>query len=166
MRRRRYFYTLAEREILRAVRFNSPCSVVLIDIDFFKRINDTYGHQTGDRALVIFAKTCQENVRKVDILARLGGEEFGILLPETYLEQARETAERIREIIDNTTIDVGNSNFKLSASFGVSVYESEQDALDTLLRKADRALYHPKNTGRNRVSIWNERLDRDWMYGH
>jgi diguanylate cyclase (GGDEF)-like protein/PAS domain S-box-containing protein len=165
MHNRRHFYALAEMEIRRAARFKSTCSFVLIDLDLFKKINDTYGHQSGDQALIMFAKTCQENIRKIDVLARLGGEEFVILLPETGLKQAEETAERLREIIHRATVITANSHFNISASFGIAAFENEQDTLDTLLRKADQALYHAKNAGRNCVATWNEQMDIDWVQG-
>lgn len=148
---RRHFYTLAEVEIHRSLRSQLPFSVILVDIDYFKSINDKYGHKAGDEALIHFTKICIQNLRKVDIFARFGGEEFVILLPEADLEQAKETAERIRKIVESTVLNIDEHQIKITASFGVSTFKGSPDTLDLLLQKSDEALYAAKNTGRNRV---------------
>ena len=148
---RRHFYTLAEVEIHRSLRSQLPFSVILVDIDYFKSINDKHGHKAGDEALIHFTKICIQNLRKVDIFARFGGEEFVILLPEADLDQAKETAERIRKIVESTVLNIDEHQIKITASFGVSTFKGSPDTLDLLLQKSDEALYAAKNTGRNRV---------------
>lgn len=148
---RRHFYTLAEVEIERSLRRQSPCSIVLVDIDHFKSINDSHGHKTGDEALIHFSQICRQHLRKADIFARFGGEEFVMLLPEADLTQAWETAERIRKIVEDTTLDIDGRPLKMTASFGVSTFKDSQDTLNHLLQKADKALYAAKEKGRNRV---------------
>ena len=148
---RRHFYTLAEVEVHRSLRSQLPFSVILVDIDYFKSVNDKYGHKAGDEALIHFTNTCKQNLRKVDIFARFGGEEFVILLPEAGLNQAKETAERIRKIVENTILNIDEQQFKITASFGVSTFMNNSDTLELLLQKADKALYTAKSQGRNRV---------------
>lgn len=148
---RRHFYTLAEVEIQRSFRSHLPFSVILVDIDHFKSVNDKYGHKAGDETLIHFTKICIQNLRKVDIFARFGGEEFAIVLSEADLDQAKETAERIRKIIESTVLNIDEHQFKITASFGVSTFRGSPDTLDLLLQKSDKALYEAKNTGRNRV---------------
>ncbi|MCB0101869.1 MAG: diguanylate cyclase [Anaerolineales bacterium] len=148
---RRHFYTLAEVEIQRSLRSQLPFSVILVDIDHFKDVNDKYGHKAGDQALVHFTKVCIQNLRQVDIFARFGGEEFVIVLPETAMDQAKVTAERIRKIVESAALNIDDQQLKITASFGVSTFKSEEDTLEHLLQKADKALYAAKNKGRNRV---------------
>ncbi|MDP1547030.1 MAG: diguanylate cyclase [Anaerolineales bacterium] len=148
---RRHFYTLAEVEIERSIRYQSPLSIILVDIDYFKNINDNYGHKAGDEALIHFTQICRKNLRKVDIFARFGGEEFVILLPEADLNRAQETAERIRKIVEDTTLEIDGYQFKMTASFGVSTFKGKQDTLGLLLQKSDKALYAAKDKGRNMV---------------
>jgi diguanylate cyclase (GGDEF)-like protein/PAS domain S-box-containing protein len=156
---RRHFYTLAQIEMARTVRLKASCAFVLVDLDYFKQINDTYGHQAGDQALITFTKICQHNLRSIDILARLGGEEFIFLLPTTNQHQAYETVERIRIIINQTKIHFDQYSFSISASFGISIFERPlEETLDSLLSKADQALYYAKYLGRNRVVMWEEHL--------
>lgn len=148
---RRHFYTLAEVEIQRSLRSHTPFSVILVDIDHFKSVNDKYGHKAGDEALVHFTKVCVHNLRKVDVFARFGGEEFAIVLPEAGLDQAKETAERIRKIVESTILNIDEHQFNITASFGISTFVNKSDTLELLLQKADKALYTAKHEGRNRV---------------
>ncbi|MCZ2127864.1 MAG: diguanylate cyclase [Anaerolineales bacterium] len=148
---RRHFFTLAEAEIERALRYHTPCSIILADIDQFKNVNDQYGHKAGDEALICFTKVCRKSLRKVDIFARYGGEEFIALLPETELEQAVETAERIRQIVASSSLESAQFDFGITASFGVAAFQGADDTLDHLIQRADQSLYEAKNAGRNRV---------------
>jgi diguanylate cyclase (GGDEF)-like protein/PAS domain S-box-containing protein len=148
---RRHFYALAEVEIERSIRYQCLFSIVLVDIDYFKNINDNYGHRAGDEALIRFTEICRQSLRKVDIFARFGGEEFVMLLPETSLHQAQKVAERIRKIIEGTTLHIDRHHFNITASFGVSAFTGKQDTLETLLQKSDKALYAAKDKGRNMV---------------
>lgn len=148
---RRHFYKLAEVEIERCIRYQTLFSIVLVDIDHFKSVNDTYGHKAGDEALIHFTRILQQNLRKSEIFARFGGEEFVMLLPESDLNQAHLTAERIRKIIESTPLNIESFEIKITASFGVSTFKNRQDTLDSLIQKSDKALYMAKKGGRNRV---------------
>ena len=123
----------------------------MIDIDHFKFINDTYGHAAGDQALSTFAKICLTNIREIDMFARVGGDEFALLLPETKLEQAYTIVERIRQNLLPLPIDLAGNPVLITISSGISILESKDDSLDALLSRADQALYQAKEAGRNRV---------------
>lgn len=149
---RRHFMEEAERERARATRYGTPLSLMMLDIDFFKRINDTYGHAAGDETLRQIADACRQNLREVDIVGRMGGEEFAVLLPETDLQAATEAAERLRLAIAQVAVatDIEPAP-TITASIGVSALRTEDDSLDSLLTAADNALYEAKRGGRNRV---------------
>jgi diguanylate cyclase (GGDEF)-like protein len=150
---RRKFMDLAERELIRARRYATPVSVILIDLDHFKRVNDSHGHQAGDRVLARAASLFAETARAVDTVARYGGEEFAILLPATSLEGATLLAERACRRLAAETIDLGEINVSVTASFGVACCPpGEPLRLDQLLHLADEALYQAKAAGRNRVA--------------
>ena len=148
---RRHFLELLEREMLRSHRYKLPLSFMLLDIDHFKQINDTYGHPIGDYALIEFSKTCQHITRNVDIFARLGGEEFGLLMPNTTLGQAIETAERLRKGIESMHIEIEGLQFSLTVSIGVASIINPEDQSSSLMQRADQTLYTAKSAGRNRV---------------
>jgi diguanylate cyclase (GGDEF)-like protein/PAS domain S-box-containing protein len=147
---RRHFIELANREILRARRYAEPLSVVMFDLDHYKRINDRHGHQAGDRVLAEIASLCRANLRGTDIACRYGGDEITILLPNTCLEQAMQFAERLRGLIESARIPNGKKPLKITASIGVAAFQPESNTLETLLGSADRALYLAKQ-GRNRI---------------
>jgi diguanylate cyclase (GGDEF)-like protein len=146
------------REVERARRFNRPLSAILIDVDHFKIINDTYGHLIGNQVLSGLAKCCDENVRDVDIFARYGGEEFVLLLPETELEDARLVAERLRVLVAGTPLPTDGGPLSITISLGVSAGRGSTGNgklkdIKELLEQADAALYIAKQSGRNRVSV-------------
>jgi len=146
---RRKFSQLLDQEIERVERYNKSLAVVLLDIDHFKRINDTFGHDAGDSVLKKISRLIRENIRSVETLARYGGEEFVIILPETNLKKAMTAAERIRRVIERKSFDkLGH----ITISAGVSIFE-EGDNKHSIVKKADRGLYIAKREGRNRVSI-------------
>jgi diguanylate cyclase (GGDEF)-like protein len=148
---RRYFTLLAEREVERAVRSHRPLSLLVLDIDHFKHINDRYGHAVGDLALQAFRRACEQVLRRTDIFGRIGGEEFAILMPETDLHTALAVSERLREAVAHISVEAPDG---VVVSFTVSIGVSEIDGgrrLDELLAKADAALYRAKQAGRNRV---------------
>ncbi len=157
---RRYFWELAEVEISKAIRYSRPLSVVMLDIDFFKRVNDTFGHAAGDMVLKMVAKIVKEMVRTIDVAARYGGEEFIVVLPETSAPQAAAVAERLRKEIENATVHAENRLITVTASFGVSDFlvktgsKSQQTILPEFISGADQALYASKNAGRNRVTVY------------
>lgn len=148
---RRYFYELAMNEIHRSRRYKRPLSMLMMDIDYFKNINDTYGHISGDAVLVWIADKLHEKMRDVDLVARFGGEEFILLLPETEINQAVFVADRLREFFASTPIQTKEHEITLTISIGISQYEGEE-SLDHFINKADQALYRAKNNGRNRTA--------------
>jgi diguanylate cyclase (GGDEF)-like protein len=151
---RRHFLALAEAEWSRFQRYQRPLSMLMIDIDHFKSVNDRYGHAVGDEAIVSVATACQQSKRNSDVVGRLGGEEFAVLLPETDAVQAAVVAERIRERVAGQFLAVHNAQFKLTISIGSATATLSMSSIDALLRAADEALYHAKDGGRNRVIQW------------
>ena len=149
---RRSFMDRGEAELSRASRYGKPLSILMLDIDHFKQINDTYGHQAGDLVLKSLAITIQEVLRNVDIIGRLGGEEFASVLPETGIEKATEVAERLREVISAGEVTLPDGiNIHFSVSIGISALIDKNSNIDTLLNEADKALYRAKQEGRNRI---------------
>lgn len=151
---RRYFFELAEHEFDRAQRYARPLSAIMIDIDHFKQVNDTYGHAVGDQVLRAVAERCRCNLREVDVLGRYGGEEFVVLLPETELEAARQAAERLRRQVGQTSISTDQAPVTITLSLGVATLGAECADLAGLLECADQMLYAAKQAGRNRVYVW------------
>ena len=144
---RRKFFEMAKYEIERDERYQHPLSVIMIDIDHFKDVNDLHGHQAGDQTLQIISKAILSIIRTTDIFGRIGGEEFSIVLPETSKQDAKNLAERIRVCIENETFPgIGN----LTVCLGVTQLFSD-DRLNSIFNRADIALYAAKNGGRNRV---------------
>jgi len=150
---RRYLDETLDREVSRARREGSPLSLVMLDIDYFKRVNDTYGHQVGDEALRMLAATLQADIRTEDVACRYGGEEFLILLPNMPLEAAIQRAEAWRMAIERLAIVLGNFNITFTISLGVAAYPEHGKTPDDLTRCVDQALYRAKNEGRNRISV-------------
>lgn len=151
---RRSFIVQAERELNRARRYNSRLAVLVLDIDRFKQINDTYGHATGDRAIVAFSKGCIEAIRDIDFIGRFGGDEFAILLPGTSVEEARVVAERIRHTVAScVALNDDNTEVLMTCSIGATLVEAGEGNVDEALAKADTALYLAKQNGRNRVEF-------------
>jgi len=155
---RRIFDEMAIKEWERAKRSKSPLTVILFDIDHFKRVNDTYGHLIGDQALTNLAKLFLSRMRSMDIFARYGGEEFVIIMPDTDHASAYQTMERLRTIVEETPmVTSGNTDVFITISVGtVSWHGHGSSDIYTLLDRADKALYTSKATGRNRVTAWKE----------
>ncbi|MDX1738202.1 MAG: diguanylate cyclase [Alphaproteobacteria bacterium] len=152
---RRSFMEAAETEVGRSHRYGGPLSIIMLDADHFKNVNDTYGHAGGDDVLRFLSAACKEVVRDQDYVGRLGGEEFCICLPETGLEGATKVAERLRQNVEEATINLSDGQkVKVTLSIGVSVLQSKED-LDTVMRRSDEALYEAKEGGRNRVVVAN-----------
>jgi len=150
----RYFQNVLDQEINRSSRHTNPISVLLIDIDHFKKVNDTYGHQVGDFVLAEFSKTIQANIRRYDVLARYGGEEFVVILPETGTEDALLVGEKLRAIIEQTVFEDNREQYQVTASFGqacITPSPEDTSAKNTLINQADQALYQAKEKGRNQV---------------
>lgn len=153
---RRHFISLAKTEFQRARRYRQPLSIILLDIDHFKRINDVYGHPVGDQVLSGFARIFEENLRQVDLVGRYGGEEFIALLPNTNLQNAQIVANRVLAQITNTPILTDAGPIQITASLGVAEMDNKCPDIFTLLKFADRAAYAAKQSGKNRVSISEE----------
>ena len=154
---RGHFMEQATLEIDRARRFAEPFSVIIIDIDHFKKINDTYGHEVGDKAIAVLAHTLAKDVRKIDICGRIGGEEFALALPRANKEPAMEFAQRLRRRIAEQRVVINpGKEIGFTASLGVASLRSTTRDLAELMRNADAALYRAKREGRNRVEAWFE----------
>jgi len=152
---RRYFFDLATHECAEAKRYRRELAVVLFDVDHFKRINDTVGHQAGDDVLQCVARIAEKHLREVDILARYGGEEFIVLLPGSSAQEAAGVAERIRTSIAATCEPAGETPVTVTISVGVAEFPGHASSLEPLVRCADRALYQAKRSGRNRTVIFS-----------
>jgi len=138
-------------EMVRVNRYNKSLSIIMFDIDFFKKINDTYGHDIGDEVLINLSKTIKNSIREIDTFARWGGEEFMILLPETDIDSACNLAEKLKNIIQNSNLlDKKDINLEVTCSFGVTSYIKNETS-EEFLKRVDEALYEAKNSGRNRV---------------
>ena len=153
---RRYLEDQAAMEIARAQRSGLPLSLIAVDLDHFKRINDTHGHDVGDLVLQAFSRTARQQLRDGDVLCRMGGEEFAVLLPDTTREQAMQVAERLRLAIEATLAEVGRDvveagRLAYSASLGVTLVNADERSLKPAIKRADQGLYAAKEAGRNRA---------------
>ena len=150
---RGYFMKQAELELARAKRYKSDLSLLMLDIDLFKAINDRYGHEIGDKVLQHFCKICRQVFREVDVIGRLGGDEFVILMPETSKAEATKVAERLRATVAESKIPIEHGlAIQFTVSIGVAAFDPKDDDIDVVLNTADRALYAAKHNRRNRVS--------------
>ncbi len=145
---RRYFYEISKKLLSFTKREKTPLSIAMIDIDKFKDVNDTYGHDIGDEVLKVLVSEIKENIRESDVFVRYGGEEFVLLLPNTDLEHALVITQKLRTIIESTRKVDG---LKFTISIGVAAYIDLKDDIESLVKKSDKALYEAKNSGRNRV---------------
>ncbi|UTJ07431.1 diguanylate cyclase [Arcobacter roscoffensis] len=150
---RRYFFDMGSKSFNLAKRENQKLCVVCIDIDFFKKVNDTYGHQIGDEVLKYVSGSLENSIRKSDILARTGGEEFMIILNSTDSQGALNLSEKIREFFNKNNFITENLNIPVTISIGISQIKSNDESLDTIIARADKALYASKENGRNQVSV-------------
>lgn len=150
---RRAFMERASDELLRARRYNTSLALAMIDLDHFKLINDRFGHAVGDQVLVAFAETLEKSMRAVDIVARVGGEEFVLLMTETRIDEAIQVAERLRLEIAAASLPVGNERLHWTASLGVAFLDADDISVSSALVRADQALYRAKEAGRNRVEV-------------
>ena len=150
---RRYWESCLEREFARHQRYDNPVSLVIFDIDHFKRVNDTYGHQTGDEVIRETARITSQLVRETDFAGRYGGEEFVVLLPGTTLDGAAQFAERLRSSIERQQLDYQGSPLTFTISLGVATLTDDMAGYLTLLERADKALYQSKEGGRNKVTL-------------
>ena len=152
---RRRLTERTDEELRRARRFGHPLALLLVDLDHFKRVNDSWGHATGDRALKRVAETCVATVRDIDLVARLGGEEFAVLLPVIASDAASEVGERLLRAIEEIDLKADDgTGISLTASIGVAIM-IEGDTPESLLDRADQAMYEAKRRGRNRMIVWD-----------
>ena len=152
----RSFQQRFEDLLQRAQRHNHKVALLLCDVDFFKKVNDGYGHPVGDEVLRRVAKVLQEVPRKIDIPCRYGGEEFAVLLDNVDVVQAKAVAERIRIEISKVVVETDKGPLSVTESIGVAAFPDDGRDRATLIERADLALYHAKHTGRNRVVTWTE----------
>jgi diguanylate cyclase (GGDEF)-like protein len=151
---RRYFQDISKNILNLSKREQEPLSIVMVDIDKFKRINDTYGHQIGDEVIVSLANILQNSKRESDIVCRYGGEEFVILLPNTAVDGALDFAEKLREKVESNRLILKDLEVNFTVSLGVSAVRLDRESnIERALNRADEALYESKNSGRNRVSL-------------
>ncbi|XQW83428.1 GGDEF domain-containing protein [Thalassotalea piscium] len=148
---RRYFFSVCDDIILIAEREKQKISLLMIDVDHFKGVNDSYGHQAGDFVLINLVKNIQHLMRKSDVFARVGGEEFAILLNNTSLDKATVVAEKIRAMVENSVFMYNSVAIKITLSIGISELNQENNSIEQLFKKADNQLYGAKHNGRNRV---------------
>jgi diguanylate cyclase (GGDEF)-like protein/PAS domain S-box-containing protein len=154
---RRAILERLEEEANRAKRYRSQLALIICDIDYFKEINDTYGHDIGDKALQIISSLIKGSLRNTDIIGRYGGDEFFLILPETSMEGAKEIAERIRFIIKDFNLKLNkNKSIKTTVSIGVAEFDAGKEDINSFIKRADNALYVAKDKGRNRVYIIGE----------
>ena len=148
---RRHFLTLANREWVRALRCNTPLTLMVLDIDNFKAINDRFGHQIGDEVIIHLANLANHAKREIDVIARIGGEEFALLVPQTAAHEAQIMAERLRKQVSETPLSARHANIASTISIGVAERSDEMVSFSQLMNAADMALYEAKRSGRDRV---------------
>ena len=154
---RRHFFELAESQFGVAQRYDRALTILMLDVDYFKSVNDRYGHLAGDLVLQFVAQQCQSHMRTTDIFARYGGEEFIGLLPEQTEQGAVELAERIRRMLEQAEVQYEAQSLKVTASFGLALIQKESGlTLEQLIDRADQALYKSKRDGRNRITVWKQ----------
>jgi diguanylate cyclase (GGDEF)-like protein len=157
---RRYFMQRGSEEFKRSWRTSQPLSLLMLDIDHFKKVNDTHGHEAGDMALQQIAAALKSSLRETDILGRMGGEEFAVLLPNTLAKDAGVLAERIRQSVENLLFLVPGASLTITISIGVAMIADEMSDMDDMLRNADAAMYKAKHRGGNRVMQYDDILNR------
>ena len=149
---RRQFEVRLKQEIATTKRQKNPLCAMMIDIDFFKKVNDTYGHASGDAVLRAVASVIKEHLRESDIPSRYGGEEFAVLLPYTHIDEAQIVGERLRKAVESTPVPIDKKNINVTISMGLAEFNPEETG-EELFERADKALYEAKESGRNRVCI-------------
>lgn len=161
----RYFQNFLDSEINRCIRNDRSLSLLLADIDHFKKFNDTYGHQTGDFILKEFSRITKEVIREYDLIARYGGEEFVFVLPETDEQEAFTVAEKIRKAVEDHAFDDGDLTYHVTISIGVACARPAQGEFNKneFINAADEALYEAKNSGRNRVGLFSPKKKKKWF---
>jgi diguanylate cyclase (GGDEF)-like protein len=149
---RRHIEELARQALAHAAAHGEPLCVLVLDVDHFKTVNDAFGHAVGDQVLVRVAQACRQTLRRFDMLGRMGGEEFLIVLPDTSPEVALQIAERLRRKVESLPLGNLAPGLQVTASVGAAMADHEADDLSELIRRADTAMYRAKDAGRNRVA--------------
>lgn len=150
---RRHYLSASTAELSRVKRYGFPLTVLMIDIDNFKAVNDTYGHGVGDIVIRTIASTCRTALRLPDILARYGGEEFVVTMPQTAEPEAKRVAERLRESLSEAEIDTKDGKLKVTVSIGLAQWITSDNSIKDTIERADQALYAAKRAGKNRVTV-------------
>jgi len=150
---RAHFIELAEREMERTLRYGEPFSVAILDIDGFGQVNDLHGHLAGDKLLQAVSEMCLRNLRQTDVVARFGGDEFALLLPNTGEKSAQACVERICKILRNTPLPLYGQDIRFTVSAGAATYDKSCTELDMILHQADKALGQAKRSGKNQPAI-------------
>jgi two-component system cell cycle response regulator len=154
---RRYFLESAEREAAGSVRYGQDLSLLMLDLDFFKQINDNHGHPAGDTVLKQTARVLEESIRQYDVACRYGGEEFAVIMPNTRLSDARTFCERLRKKMESMTVPYESKELRFTVSIGLAQFAPEIDkSISDLIKRADDGLYAAKKQGRNRVVAVDE----------
>ena len=151
---RRHFFELGERALADSRRYGAPLTVGMLDIDHFKRVNDVCGHSVGDLVLTVVASCCTVELRRNDVIGRLGGDEFGLLMPSTPAGTARGVADRLRERVGLAMHDASVSRVNVTVSIGLAAANEDDSMLETVLSRADQALYLAKGSGRDRTAVF------------
>ena len=155
-----YLISALERELERTRRTGLSTSLIMIDLDHFKKVNDTYGHEAGNTALIAFADILKKRLRKIDIICRYGGEEFSVILPGTQLSHAISASERLREDLENSPLYMSEGKIKLTASFGVDSFSQDKGiSAGKFIEKADAYLLQAKKEGRNRICYDRKKME-------
>jgi diguanylate cyclase (GGDEF)-like protein/PAS domain S-box-containing protein len=162
---RRYFLELFESELARLRRHSTVASLLMTDLDFFKRVNDHYGHAVGDLVLKRYVSVARSALRRTDIIGRLGGEEFAILLPGDGINGANELAERLRQLVESSPVRVDDTYVQITVSIGITELYPQDVSTDAPLRRSDEALYAAKQAGRNRTEIYSSQWDESTVRG-
>lgn len=150
---RRYFFSKGDEEFSRAKRYKHEMSVMMLDIDYFKKVNDSFGHHYGDLTLKEFCKSCTNSLRKTDIFGRIGGEEFAVILPETDEYSCSMIAERLKQNVEEMVTPAENGEIRITTSIGISSLRKSDSDFEEIVKRADKALYRAKDAGRNKVMI-------------
>jgi diguanylate cyclase len=159
---RRYLEGTLDRELARCKREGAPLTMLMLDVDHFKLVNDTYGHQVGDEVLRVFGRLLAEHARAEDIVCRYGGEEFLLVLPKMPLTIARERANQLLLLFQGTTVSFADLDIRVTTSIGIAAIPEHADSAEGLIRCADQALYHAKGRGRNRVVAFGDPAPRGY----
>lgn len=163
----RHFRTALDVELERTVRTGSPTSLMMIDLDHFKKVNDKWGHEVGNKVLKLTARIIKQVTRQLDIQCRYGGEEFVVILPSTNLILASQVAERFRQRLEETEIDIGDETLKVTASVGIAVRSAnEKGTALALIKEADACLYKAKDSGRNKVCFPEIEVEDEMAVSH